>query len=365
MPHARFSERRDKVRKAIRKLGIEGLLVSGSTNVSYLTGFSGEDAHLLIFGDCEILVSDGRFTSQLEEECPDLRSFIRPPHLVIQEAISSVLRAGKIGKLGIEGDSITVGLRDKIAEKLPNMEMVSTSGVVEQFRQIKDKEEIEAIRVAVRQAEKAFAAITAAVTLDKTEKEVADDLEYTMRRLGARGVSFPTIVAVGARAALPHGRPSEVPLRESDLVLVDWGADAGPYKSDLTRVLITGKISPKLERLYRVVLKAQLKAIAAIRPGVAMSDVDRVARKVIEDEGFGRYFTHGLGHGIGMQVHEAPRLAPKVQGDLRPGMVVTVEPGIYLPGWGGIRIEDDVLVTRLGHEVLTSVAKDLDEIVVR
>ena len=148
-------------------------------------------------------------------------------------------------------------------------------------------------------------------------------------------------------------------------MLIDWGANGGLYRSDLTRVLVTGRISPKLERIYRVVLKAQLKAIAAIRPGVVAADVDRVARDVIADAGFGRYFGHGLGHGLGLEVHEAPRLAVNQKTVLKPGMVVTVEPGIYLPGWGGVRIEDDVLVTRTGHEVLTAVPKEFEEAVVR
>lgn len=361
----RYLERRDKVRKTFRKLAVDGLLVTDATNVSYLTGFNGEDAYLLIYQKGEILVSDGRFSTQLDEECPGLERFIRRPGMAMHEAVGKVLSSAKIGRLGVEAQSMTIALRDKTSEKAPRLAIAATSGVVEEFRQIKDKEEVTALRAAIRQAEKAFAVIRAALTADKTEKQVADDLEHTMRQFGAIGVSFPTIVAVGGRAALPHARPASVPIRESDLVLIDWGADAGPYKSDLTRVLITGKISPKLERVYRVVLTAQLEAIAAIRPGIALSEVDRVARKVIEDEGFGRYFTHGLGHGIGMQVHEAPRMAPKAQGELRPGMVVTVEPGIYLPGWGGIRIEDDVLVTRSGHEVLTSVPKSLDEAVVR
>ena len=185
-----------------------------------------------------------------------------------------------------------------------------------------------------------------------------------MRLFGAKQSAFPTIVAVGPRAALPHATPTGRRVGASDFVLIDWGADEGLYKSDLTRVLVTGRISPKLERIYRVVLRAQLKAIAAIRPGVVAADVDGIARAVIGEAGFGRYFGHGLGHGLGLQVHEAPRLAASSRTVLKPGMVVTVEPGIYLPGWGGVRIEDDVLVTRAGHEVLTSVPKQLEDAVV-
>jgi Xaa-Pro aminopeptidase len=171
-------------------------------------------------------------------------------------------------------------------------------------------------------------------------------------------------MAVGPRAALPHAKPTEQRIGSDDFVLVDWGANGGLYRSDLTRVLVTGKISPKFERVYGVVLQAQLRAIAAIRPGAVAHDVDAVARNVIAKAGFGRRFRHGLGHGVGLQVHEGPRLAVNNLTVLRPGMVVTVEPGIYLPGWGGVRIEDDVLVTRTGYELLTSVSKRLEDIVV-
>ena len=196
-----------------------------------------------------------------------------------------------------------------------------------------------------------------------TEKDVADEVEAALRRTGASGSSFPPIVAVGANAALPHYRPGEtVRIRDSDFVLIDWGADRGGYKSDLTRVIATGKVSPKFIKVYRSVLTAQQRAIEAIRPGVKASEVDAMARGVLEDAGFGLYFEHGLGHGIGLEIHEAPRLRKGADTLLRPGMVITIEPGVYLPGWGGVRIEDDILVTPEGYEVLTSVPRELETI---
>jgi Xaa-Pro aminopeptidase len=245
---------------------------------------------------------------------------------------------------------------------LAEVEIQPTSGLVEQLREIKDAAEIAQLRQAIWYAEKAFGVLRASLTPEKSEKRVADELEYQMRLFGAKGYSFPSIVAAGARAALPHATPTDRPIGESDLLLVDWGASGALYKSDLTRVLVTGKISPKLERVYRVVLKAQQQAIAAIRPGAVAQDVDRVAREAIDRAGFGRYFGHGLGHGLGLEVHEAPRLTARNTAVLKPGMVVTVEPGIYLPGWGGVRIEDDVLVTRSGCEVLTQVPKQWEDI---
>jgi Xaa-Pro aminopeptidase len=185
-----------------------------------------------------------------------------------------------------------------------------------------------------------------------------------MRRFGARGAAFPPIVAVGAQAALPHAHPGRRRISEAGFVLIDWGAATfGGYKSDLTRVLVTGKIPPKLEKIYRVVLKAQQEAIQKIRPGAKCSDIDTAARNVIEAAGFGKNFGHGLGHGIGLNIHEGPRFAPISEDELKPGMILTVEPGIYLPHFGGVRIEDDVLITKSGHEVLSSVPKRFEEIV--
>jgi Xaa-Pro aminopeptidase len=206
--------------------------------------------------------------------------------------------------------------------------------------------------------------VRAKLTPEMTELQVAAELEYQARQFGAKGLSFEAIVAVGTRAALPHARPTTRRIGEDDFTLIDWGVNEGLYMSDLTRMVPTAKISPKLRKLYGVVLKAQLAGIEAIRPGVTCEEVDRAARSVIEKAGYGKQFGHGLGHGVGLEIHEAPRLAQGQTRELKPGMIITVEPGVYFPEWGGIRIEDDVLVTRTGHEVLTSVTKDLDECLV-
>ena len=359
-----FQSRRDRLRKAFRKAGADALLVTDFTNVTYLTGFTGDDSYLLVRRDGEIVLSDPRYVTQLDEECPGLDLQIRPPGVSMLQAVVRAVRTAKIAKLGIEGDSMTVGLHDQLAEKLPKTELVATSGLVEQLRLTKDAEEIERLRRAIWQAERAFAVIRSTLRPEMSEKQVADELEHQFRLFGAKDAAFPSIIAVGPRGALPHAVPTKKRVGDDDFVLIDWGANEGLYCSDLTRVLVTGKISPKFERIYRVVLEAQTRAIAAIRPGAVGHEVDNVARAFITKAGFGRRFRHGLGHGLGMLVHEEPRLAVKNQTVLRPGMVVTVEPGIYLPGWGGIRIEDDVLVTRSGHEVLTHAPKELEEMVV-
>lgn len=359
-----FQTRRDRLRKLLKKAGLDALLVTDFPNVTYLTGFTGDDSYLLVRHEGETVLSDPRYLTQLSEECAGIDVQIRPPGVTMLQSASRAVLGSKINRLGIEGDSMTVGFRDRLASKLPKVEIAATSGLVEQLRLIKDKEEIVRLRKAVWQAEKAFGVLRSTLRPEMTEKEAADELEHQLRLFGAKDASFPTIVAVGPRAALPHAVPTAKRMGEDDFVLVDWGANEGLYRSDLTRMLVTGRISPKFERVYGVVLEAQRRAIAAIRPGALAHDVDQVARGIIAKAGFGRRFRHGLGHGLGLLVHEAPRLAVRNQTILRPGMVVTVEPGIYVPGWGGIRIEDDVLVTRSGHEVLTHVPKRLEDAVV-
>ena len=288
---------------------------------------------------------------------------IRPTGTELIDTVVKVIQTAKIRTLAIEGDSMTVAFCAELSEKLPEVDIVSTSNMVEQLREIKDKQEIAEIRQAIDIAERAFGVVRASLRPERTEKEIAYELENQIRLFGGACCSFTPIVGVGPRGALPHATLSDHRVGESAFVLIDWGAKGRLYLSDLTRVLVTGRIPPKLERIYGVVHKAQQAGIAAIRPGAVMKDVDATARKVIEDAGFGKRFGHGLGHGIGLQIHENPRLAANQERELKPGMVVTVEPGVYLPGWGGVRIEDDVLVTRTGHEVLSTIPSDFGDCV--
>ncbi len=358
-----YISRRNKLRRLIRQAKADALLVTNFINVTYLTGFTGDDSYLLVSLDGETLVSDARYTTQLEEQCPKLKLLIREPGMQMLPSVAGVIEQAKIERLGIEAGSATVELERALMQALPGAELLATEGLVEQLRIVKDKDEIQATRVAAQLARRSFEVVRALMTPEMTELDIAAELEYQARRFGAQGLSFPPIVGVGPRAALPHAEPSGRRLRESDFLLVDWGVRSGGYVSDLTRMVVTGRISPKLRKLYGVVLNAQLAAIAAIRPGVTCEQVDRVARKVISKAGLGRAFGHGLGHGTGLEIHEAPRLAVDQKAKLRPGMIVTVEPGVYLPGWGGVRIEDDVLVTRSGHEVLSDVPKELEDCV--
>ena len=356
-----FSARRQKLQRLIRQAKVDALLVTNFKNVTYLTGFTGDDSYLLVTLDGAKLITDMRYTTQLEEECPGLPLEVRVPGVTMQSAVTKVIKAAKVERLGLEAASATLSLERSLSKELSKVRLEAAENLVERLRIVKDKDEIDATRVACDQARRAFDVVRASLTPNMTELDVAAELEYQARRFGAKALSFPPIVAVGPRAALPHATPTRQPLSASDFVLVDWGANSGLYMSDLTRILATGRISPKLRKIYGVVLKAQLAAIDAIRPGRTCEQVDHVARRIITRAGLGKAFGHGLGHGTGLEIHEAPRLAVGQKTKLRAGMIVTVEPGVYLPGWGGVRIEDDVLVTRTGHEILSDVPKQLDQ----
>jgi Xaa-Pro aminopeptidase len=356
---------------ALRDADADAFLITQPINVSYLTGFTGDSSYLILSSAKAILVSDGRFPTQLAEECPDLATHIRPPAQTVTDAAAQVLK--QLGTRRVEFESAHLAVNDAqtLADQAKTITWKPGTSRVEALRQIKDDGEIAQIVAAIRMAERAFAMFRAMLRPDDTEKDLADALEHYLRRAGAKCGSFPNIVAVGARAALPHAPPTNQRVREAPLLLVDWGA-AGPffYKSDLTRVLVSHNnsavpsarraLDAKIQAVYEVVLRAQRAALAAIRPGVAAQAVDAAARAVIADAGYGDFFTHSIGHGLGMQVHEAPLMKPGSQLELQAGMVVTIEPGIYLPGEFGIRIEDDVLVTPDGAEVQTRVPRDFE-----
>ena len=355
-----YQKRRDRLRKSVRQHAAS-LLVTHPVNVSYLTGFTGEDSYLWVSPDGDLLLSDPRFEEQIGEECPGLPTFIRRPGESLAEVVMGQVSGSASAPLGIEAHRLSVDVFDAWQRQLPDGAMVKTSGLVEQLRMIKDKDEVLRIRRAVDVAQRVFVAVRAQLSARHTERDIADEIERLTRVLGGSGCAFKTIVAAGPRAALPHAIPGEHRLGDQPFVLIDWGAVVAGYRSDLTRVLVTSKIPAKFARIYEVVLAAQQAAIAALKPGVPVSEIDRVAREVVAAAGHGPRFNHGLGHGIGLDIHEAPRLGAKPDLTLEAGMVVTVEPGVYYPGWGGIRIEDDVLITSAGHEVLSSLSRELHE----
>ena len=362
--HPTIAKRIDQIRKLALKDGAQAMLVTKERNVKYLAGFTGDSTYLFLTKKKAILLSDTRYTTQIEEECPGFEVEIRDSKVSLTEVVDNVAQASRLTSLAIEAHAITKSQYDEFESKLAGVTLQSTTGLVEQLREIKDSDEVAEIRYSINLAQRAFEVIRAALTREQTEAEIAANLEHQIRMFGGYGCAFEPIIGVGPRAALPHAVKTDRRIGESSFVLIDWGARGRHYLSDLTRVLVTGKISTKLQRIYEVVLEAQLAAIKKIRPGAKLVDVDSAARSVIEKAGFGSRFGHGLGHGFGLEIHESPRLSPIAEGTLKTGMVVTVEPGIYLAGWGGVRIEDDVLVTKDGHEVLTSVPKQFEESIV-
>lgn len=354
--------RRTQLRRELKKLRVNAVLISDPVNVRYLTGFTGDSTYFIVSDRKEVLVSDTRFETQIAEECPGLDVEIRDARMTTEALVAKTLGRMKYRSLAVEAEHLSKAKYDGLAKQLTGINLVDSAGLVQGLRAIKDKRETDQIRESIRVAQRAFMSIRATILPTQSEIDVAAELEYQIRRLGGEGCSFPPIVGVGSRAALPHGRPSKTQIDAAPFVLIDWGATVCGYASDLTRVLVTGKCPAKFERVYATVLQAQQVAIDRIRPGAKARDVDRAARSVIADGGFGKYFGHGLGHGFGLEIHELPRLSPLSDAELQPGMVVTVEPGVYLPGWGGIRIEDDVLVTPDGCEILTSLPRDWESL---
>ncbi len=357
--------RLESVRKRFGDHKANALIVTYEPNVTYLTGFTGDSSALIVTNDQAWIVSDFRYVTQLEQESPGLEVQIRPASRTIAEELGMILSKLGLSTVGIESDSMTVSQFEEIRKASGTTELIPTRGLVESLRVLKDEDEIKAIREAIRAAEEAYLNVRLALQ-DRAlhnELQMASVLTSKLQEQGASAPSFPPIVASGPHAALPHARPrADAKLSDADFILVDWGASMTPlpYKSDLTRVMVTGIVSATLEQVHRIVVDAQKQAIAAIRPGISAGAVDQVARSVIANAGFGERFGHGLGHGIGLEIHESPRLKPISAEILVPGMILTVEPGIYLPDWGGVRIEDDVLVTESGAEVLSTLPKDLD-----
>lgn len=355
-----FANRLEQLRRSLKQQGLEALLVTNVVNVTYLTGFSGDSSNLLVTKNKVTLISDTRFETQIRDECPGLNCEIRDAQTTTLALTCKLILSARTANLGIEADNLTKASYDELAAQVPAGLLVDTRGVIEQLRAIKDREEQEKIRRSIRTNERAFEVLRARLVPTASECQLAFDLEHQMREFGASQAAFKPIIASGPRSALPHAVPSRQLVGASPFLLVDWGSLVDGYASDLTRVLILGKTPARYRKIYDVVREAQQRAIAAIRPGVTLKEVDRAARGLIETAGFGKFFGHGLGHGFGLQVHEVPFISPIRDGQLEPGMVITVEPGIYLPDFGGVRIEDNVLVTPDGHEVLSTLPSDFE-----
>ncbi len=347
------------MRRRLRGWGADALLVTNRKDIRYLTGFIGDDSWAVVPAGrgAVTVISDLRFQQQIQREAPHVAVRMRRAGLSVELA-QWVKRAG-CQRIAIQRDWVTLAQHKALVKQVGAKRLKPVDDGLLQQRAVKTPDELWAIRRALKIQQEAFKRMVQWIKPGISEQAVAAYLEYQMRLLGADGCSFPSIVAVGSNAALPHAIPGARKVKRGLIVLVDWGARYKGYCGDLTRVICIGQMPKRMQRVYQVVLEAQRAAIDAIKPGVALKAIDAVARGVIEQAGYGDRFGHSLGHGLGLNVHEQPVLSAKAKGVLEPGQVVTVEPGVYLPGVGGVRIEDDVLVTDRGRRVLSDLPTDL------
>jgi Xaa-Pro aminopeptidase len=357
-------DRPDRLAAAFEERGIDALLVTNLVNVRWLTGFSGSNGLALVGpGDQRLFLTDFRYLTQSSEQV-DAGWRREIAQEILQAAATFVGADGEAVRLGFDDASMSVKDHATLSGKVADgVTLVPAGGLIEDLRLVKDADEQAKIRAAAKLADAALEEVLSRGLAGRTEREVGLDLEVTMRKAGAEAVAFSPIIASGEHSALPHAEPRDVVIPKNTLVTIDWGAQLDGYASDCTRTYATGPdLDPRDREVYEIVLKAQLESLAAVRAGAGGREVDAVARDVITAAGHGEHFGHGLGHGVGAEVHEGPRLSQRSEATLAVGQVVTVEPGIYVPGAIGVRIEDLAIVTEDGSDVLTSLPKDLQVI---
>ncbi|PWW05673.1 Xaa-Pro aminopeptidase [Paenibacillus cellulosilyticus] len=354
------SARLDRLRDKLSQDGLEALLITYSHNRKYVSGFTGSSGMLLVTEQDSWLLTDFRYMTQAAEQAPafDLIEHAAKPIVTVRD----LLESKSIHKLAFEQDHVTYAEFAAWTEQLGSIELQPVSGIVEGLRLIKDEAEIAIVQEAAELADKTFQFALGIIRPGISELEIALEMETFMRKGGASGPSFETIVASGERSALPHGVASERMVGTDEFVKLDFGAYYKGYCSDITRTVVVGTASERHREIYNIVLEAQLHALANIRPGMSGREADALSRDIIARYGYGDNFGHSLGHGIGLEIHEMPRLSKLSDSILTPGMIVTVEPGIYIPGFGGVRIEDDIVITDTGIKILTSSTKELIEL---
>lgn len=346
----------EKLRKALTEQNVDALLITSPYNRRYMTNFTGTAGVVIVSQNDAVFITDFRYTEQAKEQVKHFR--IIEQKSSIYETVANQVQAMGIQSLGFEKESLLYSEYELYKKQL-KVDFVPLSGLIEKIRLIKTDEEIKIIKVACEIADSAFTHILNFIKPGITELDVSNELEFFMRKQGATGTSFDTIVASGVRSALPHGVATNKVIEKGDFVTLDFGAIYNGYVSDITRTIAVGKPNEKLNDIYHIVLEAQLLALEKVGPGMTGLEADRVARDYITKKGYGPAFGHSTGHGIGLEVHEGPTLSYRSNTVLEPNMVVTIEPGIYLPQLGGVRIEDDIVITEKGNEKLTHSAKEL------
>jgi len=352
------ASRVERIRESMRVRRLDALLLTDLDSVRYLSGFTGSTATVVITPDRAIIFVDSRYVLQAATDCPGFE--VKKYSGEVIKAVSELVNELAPTRLGFEADHVTYSTHRKLRSLTSkSTRLAPTRRLLEPLKLVKEPAEIEKIREAAALADECFSYMLTRIAPGRSERDLAFDIYEFMYKHGADQVAFESIVAAGPHAAFPHFKPTDTPVEPGQMVKLDFGANVRMYNSDITRTVFAGEPDDKQREVYGVVLEAQLRAIDAIKPGAPGKDVDAVAREFIASRGYGDYFGHGLGHSIGMGIHDGPGLSPTSDTVLASGMVMTVEPGIYIEGWGGVRIEDDVLVTDTGAEVLTGSPKDI------
>lgn len=358
MGEVQVNKRVKRFKEYLKEKNLDFAIVFKPENRRYLSGFTGTSGYVIITEDKELFVTDFRYVQQASNQCQGFEIIKHTD----KKTIYDILNELNLKKLGFEDKFVTVSQYNDFNEKLNNIELYPLKDMLNRLRTIKDEDEIKEIEKAAQIADKAFEYICSVIKPGITEWEVALELEHFMKKKGASGTSFESIVASGKRSSLPHGVASHKVIEDGDFVTLDFGCVYNGYCSDMTRTVVVGSATDKQKDIYNTVLEAQKEALKHIKPGVTGYNVDKIARDIIKEKGYGDYFGHGLGHGVGLEVHEEPRLSPLGKETLCRNMVVTDEPGIYLPDFGGVRIEDLVVVTEEGCKVLSKSPKHLIEL---
>ncbi|MFD0711037.1 M24 family metallopeptidase [Paenibacillus sp. GCM10027626] len=345
------------IRAQLNELKLDGLLIASAVNRRYVSGFTGSAGIVLLTPTDEWLVTDFRYNVQAAEQAAGFQVVQQQARAI--DTVAELVKKAGLKRIGFEQSLVTFSEHALWASVLKDVELAPTSGIVEKRRMYKDEDELEIMRAAARLADEAYEHVLGFIKPGVREGDVALELEMYMRSRGATATSFETIVASGERSALPHGVASERQIGVNEFVTMDFGALFGGYCSDLTRTVVVGRAQERHREIYSIVLEAQQAALDGIKPGMTGREADAIARDIIARYGFGEQFGHSTGHGLGMEVHEMPRLSKLADDVLEPGMTVTVEPGIYIPGFGGVRIEDDIVITATGNTRLTTSAKEL------
>jgi Xaa-Pro aminopeptidase len=350
-------QRVDRLRKLLEQHDLEALFVTNAVNRRYLSGFTGSSGYLVVTPQDAILFTDFRYREQAPQQAKDFRVIEHQADPA--ETIAATLKELGVTRLGFEQHDLSYASYQSYQSKL-GVTLVAADKLIEQLRMVKDEQEVQLIETACELVDRTYEHMLGFIKPGMTERDVALELEFYMRANGADSTSFSTIVVSGVRSSLPHGGPTDKVLEKGDFVTLDFGAYMNGYCSDITRTVVLGEPTDRHREIYDIVLEAQLTALERIRPGMTGKEADAIARDLIARYGYGEHFGHGLGHGLGMEIHEEPRLSRTGEYVLEPGMIVTVEPGIYIPGFGGVRIEDDVVVTETGVRRLTKSSKQLE-----